>query len=72
MNCQEQTAAICHALNELRRAVGCEYHNAGGVRANEYLAEAKILIETAFDVLRREDRWAKKEPKKEPPQHTIH
>ena len=62
MNWQQQTAAICHAINELRRTIGCEYHNAGGMRANEYLTEAKVLIETAFDVLRREDRWAKKEP----------
>lgn len=60
MTWAEQTAQICLALNELRRTVGCEYHNAGGARANEYLTEAKTLIETAFDVLRREDKWAKK------------
>jgi hypothetical protein len=59
---QQQLANICHDLNALRRTIGCEYHNAGGMRAEEYLAEAKTLIETAYDVLRREDRWAKKAP----------
>ena len=59
MSWQQQLANICHDLNELRRAIASEYHNAGGERANEYLSEAKTLIETAYDVLRREDRWAK-------------
>jgi hypothetical protein len=62
MTWQEQTAAICHAINALRQTVGSSYHNDGGTRAVEYLTEAKVLIETAYDVLRREDRWSKKQP----------
>jgi len=57
-----QTAEICYALNALRTTIGAQYHNDGGMRANEYLTEAKTLIECAFDVLRREERWAKREP----------
>jgi hypothetical protein len=63
MTWQEQTAQICHAINALRSTIGHEYHNDGGARANEYLTEAKTLIETAFDVLRREERWAKRQPR---------
>jgi len=62
MTWQRQTAEICYALNALRTTIGAQYHNDGGMRANEYLTEAKTLIECAFDVLRREERWAKREP----------
>jgi hypothetical protein len=67
---QERTALICEAIGALRQMIAAEYRNAAGQRADEYLAEAKVLIETAFDILRREDRWAKKEPARL--QATIH
>jgi hypothetical protein len=43
MTWQEQTAAICHAINALRQTVSGSYHNDGGTRAVEYLTEAKVL-----------------------------
>jgi hypothetical protein len=58
---QTRIAQICHDLNALRCAITAEYCNPGGDRATEYITETKTLIEVAFDVLRREDRWAKKE-----------
>jgi len=72
MSWAEQTAAICNAINALRQTVASEYHNAGGERANEYISEAKILIETAFDVLRREDKWARKQPRLAPRATVLH
>lgn len=62
---QERTALICEAIGALRQMIAGEYRNAGGARADEYLTEAKTLIETAYDVLRREDRWAKKQPRRD-------
>jgi hypothetical protein len=58
---QVQIAEICQAINALRASIAAEYCNPGGDRATEYITEAKTLIEVAFDVLRREDRWARKE-----------
>ena len=72
MNWQQQLANICHGLNELRRTIACEYDNASGQRANEYLSEAKTLIEVSFEVLRREERWAKREPRLTRQHATVH
>jgi hypothetical protein len=73
MSWQEQTAVICHQINALRQTIGCSYCNDGGTRAVEYLTEAKVLIETAYDILRREDRWAKKQPQVARPTHvSVH
>jgi hypothetical protein len=72
MTWQHQLANLCHDLHDLRRAIASEYHNAGGERANEYLSEAKTLIETAYDVLRREDRWARQQRVYELVKSTVH
>jgi hypothetical protein len=58
---EHEMANICEAINNLRSTIASEYRNSGGARAIEYTTEAKSLIEVAYDVLRREDRWAKKE-----------
>jgi hypothetical protein len=71
MSWQTRIALICESLNSLRGTVASEYRrNPGGERAGEYLTEAKTLIETAYDVLRREDKWAKNEAAR-PAAHTL-
>jgi len=52
--------------------IASEHRNDGGARAIEYLDEAKILIEVAYDVLRREARWAKKEAPRDRDLGTVH
>ena len=59
-------------LCELRRTITSEHRNAAGARAIEYLDEAKTLIEVAYDVLRREARWAKKEAPRDRDLGTLH
>ena len=59
---------VCEGINALRGAIAAEYRTADGARAAGYLDEAKALIEVTFDLLRREDRWAKRAPVRQPPQ----
>jgi hypothetical protein len=68
----QEFANICVDLRELRRMIASEHRNDGGARAIEYLDEAKILIEVAYDVLRREARWAKKEAPRDRDLGTVH
>jgi len=62
MNWLDQMRQVCEGINALRAAIADGYRTADGVRAAGYVDEAKSLIEMTYDLLRREDRWAKRGP----------
>ena len=62
MNWLDPMREACECLNALRRIIAAEYRTTDGARASGYIDEAKSLIEMAYDLLRREDRWAKCAP----------
>jgi len=73
MTYQDRMAEICHQLNALRQTIGCEYRqNAGAERAIEFVTEAKQLIEHSFDLLRREDRWLRRQTPQRPSRISLH
>ena len=50
---------LCAEMEELRYAIATEHRISGRTRAVEYLDEALALVDAAYNVLRRENRWKK-------------
>jgi len=72
MSWLDQMRQVCEGINALRAAIAAEYRTADGVRAAGYVDEAKSLIEMTYDVLRREDRWARGRAPVRQPQSALH
>ena len=72
MNWLDQMRQVCEGINALRAAIADGYRTADGVRAAGYIDEAKSLIEMTYDLLRREDRWAKRAPVRQPQAEMLH
>ena len=72
MNWLDQMREVCEGINSLRAAISAEYRTADGARAAGYVDEAKALIEMTYDLLRREDRWAKRAPLRQPQGEMLH
>ena len=72
MNWLDQMREVCEGISALRSAIAAEYRTADGTRAAGYVDEAKALIEMTYDLLRREDRWAKRTPVRQPQGQALH
>jgi len=72
MNWLDQMREVCEGINALRAAISAEYRTADGARAAGYVDEAKALIEMTYDLLRREDRWARGRIPVRQPQEALH
>jgi len=67
----DQMREVREGISALRSAIAAEYRTADDTRAAGYVDEAKALIEMTYDVLRREDRWARRAPVRLP-QELLH